>query len=53
MTAEERIVILEQALTSYIEKYGFTEKTRAYFMEHYLDSTDNDDSQSSRRKHPH
>ncbi len=52
MTIEERIFLLERALASYIEKYGFTEEARQYFIEHYMNAHHRTDLFED-QKHPH
>lgn len=46
MKTEDRISNLERALLSYVEKYGFTEEARDYFLKHYADHVTNSTSPS-------
>jgi hypothetical protein len=52
MDINEQVLILERVLTSYVERYGFTEEAREYFMQHYLNGVKNEDSQFVQPKRP-
>ncbi|WP_295509460.1 hypothetical protein [uncultured Sulfitobacter sp.] len=52
MSVDDQVSALERVLTNYVERYGFTEEARDYFMQRYLNGVKDEEPQPVQPKRP-
>ncbi len=52
MSVDDQVSALERVLTNYVERYGFTEEAREYFMQRYLNGVKDEEPQPVQPKRP-